>query len=448
MKHSTTLSRRQLLKVSAAGAAMIIPASAIGRQRPAPSERITVGLIGFGARGHQVLPDFLKAADAQVVAVCDVQALHHRELDAGKGPALGREAAKQMVEAHYAKATTSGEYKGCAALTDFRELCGRSDIDAVIVASPDHWHALQTMEALRQGKDVYCEKPMTHFFAEGLAVCREAAARKAVVQVGSQQRSDPLFQQAVEFVRSGKLGAVQRVEVGLPAGYDKPQGNDAVLKPPANLDYDLWCGPAPKLPYMRACHHRWWRGNRAFGGGTLMDWIGHHNDIAHGGIGADRGGPLKVEAVGWTRPNTDIYDTPVHYTIQCEYPGGIELAISSKFDLGTKWIGEKGWIFATRGKIRASDPQWLTTPPGRGTVKGDMGALHVRNFLDCVKSRQTCVAPPDVAHRSITPGHLGYVSHQVGRALKWNATEQRITGDDEAQRLLEAAPYRAPWKLT
>jgi predicted dehydrogenase len=443
----TRISRRRLLQAAAASLPIIVSASAIGRDRSSPGERINIGLVGFGARGQQVLRDFLPEADAQIVAVCDVQRLHHRELAVGKGPALGRDAGKKMVESHYAAAKTTGTFRGCETFSDYRELCARPDIDAVIVTSPDHWHALQTVEALRQGKDVYCEKPFTHFFAEAAVICREAAERKAVVQVGSQQRSDALFRQAVEIVRNGHLGAIKRVEVGLPAGYEAPMGDATVMSPPAELDYGMWCGPAPTLPYMRARHHRWWRGNRAFGGGTLMDWIGHHNDIAHWGINADRGGPLSVEAVGWTRPKTEIYDTPVDFTIQCQYPGGIDLVISSQLEQGTKWTGADGWLWVNRGKIRASDARWLKAGFDRGEWKAYISSGHARNFLDCIKSRAQCIAPPETAHRSITPGHLGYVSNQVGRAIRWDSDNQRIIGDEEAQQLLEAAPYRAPWKL-
>jgi predicted dehydrogenase len=446
MKSERKFSRRRMLQSAAAALPTIITAASLGRERPAPSDRINVGFVGFGARGQQVLKDFLPLADCQVVAICDVQKLHYRELNPGKGPAFGRDAGKQMVESHYA-AKTSGAFSGCATYSDFRELCGQKDLDAIIVTSPDHWHALHALETLRSGKDLYCEKPFTHFFAEAAVICREAAQRKAVVQVGSQQRSDPLFRQAVEIVRNGHLGAIQRVEVGLPAGYQTPKGDATVVTPPADLDYDLWCGPAATLPYMRARHHRWWRGNRAFGGGTLMDWIGHHNDIAHWALDADRGGPLKVEAVGWTKPNTDIYDTPVDFSIKCEYPRGIELVISSKTQLGTKWIGTGGWLWVTRGKIKASDPRWTRTAFERGPWKAYASPGHARNFLDCIKSRGECVAPPETAHRSITPGHLGYVSNQLGRAVRWDSERQQITGDDQAQRLLQTVHYRSPWKL-
>jgi predicted dehydrogenase len=447
MNAPSTFSRRQLLQSATAAVPTIVAASAIGRERPAPSDRINLGLIGFGARGQQVLKDFLPLADCQIVAICDVQKLHYRELNPGEGPALGRDAGKQVVEKHYAAEKASGKFNGCTTYTDFRELCAQKDLDAIIVTSPDHWHALHALEALKSDKDLYCEKPFTHFFAEAAVVCREAASRKAVVQVGSQQRSDPLFRQAVEIVRNGHLGAIQRVEVGLQAGYDTPKGDSTVTAPPADLDYELWCGPAEGLPYMRARHHRWWRGNRAFGGGTLMDWIGHHNDIAHWAIDADRGGPLKVEAVGWTKPATSIYDTPVEFTIKCEYPRGIELVISSKLEQGTKWIGADGWLWVNRGKIKASDPRWLKAGFDRGSWKAHVSPGHARNFLDCVKSRGACVAPPETAHRSITPGHLAYVSHQLGRAVPWDAERQEIVGDRDAQRLLEKISYRGDWKL-
>lgn len=447
MDSERKFSRRQLLQSAALAAPTLVSAAALGRERPSPSDRINIGFIGFGARGQQVLKDFLPLADCQVVAICDVQKLHYRELNPGEGPALGRDAGKQMVESHYAK-TKAGTYAGCKTYSDFRELCSQKDLDAVIVTSPDHWHALHALAALRNDKDLYCEKPFTHFFADAGVICREAAERKSVVQVGSQQRSDALFRQAVEIVRNGHLGDIQRVEVGLQAGYDTPQGDVTAATPPADLDYDLWCGPAATLPYMRARHHRWWRGNRAFGGGTLMDWIGHHNDIAHWALDADQSGPLKVEAVGWTKPQTDVYDTPVDFQIKCEYPRGIELVIASNVEGGTKWIGNNGWLWVNRGKIKASDPRWIKADFNRGSWKAYASPGHARNFLDCIKSRKDCIAPPETAHRSITPGHLGYVSNQLGRAIRWDSVKQQIIGDDEAQRLLMAVHYRSPWQLT
>jgi predicted dehydrogenase len=448
MSSSIRRSRRRFLKSAAAlFVPTIIPGAALGFGRPAPSARIQVGCIGNGSQGSFDMRDFLKQADAQVVAVCDVHRLHYRDRPWGKGPALGRQPGRQTVEKHYAAEKASGKFKGCAAYIDYRELCGRPDIDAVLVATPDHWHAMIALEAIRQEKDVYGEKPVTHFFAEGQALYRAVARHKAVFQVGSQQRSDALFRQAVELVRNGHLGPIKRVEVGLAPGYATPKDDATVHAVPEGLDYELWCGPAPALPYMRARHHRWWRGHRAFGGGVLMDWIGHHNDIAHWGLDMDRAGPLSVEAVHWTWPETDIYNTPVDYEIRCEYPGGTELVISSKLENGTKWIGERGWLWVNRGKIKASDKRWLDANFTRGEWKAYVSTGHVRNFLDCVRSRKECIAPVETGHRSITPGHLGYVAQAVGRALRWDAAREEIVGDAAAQAMLMAVPYRKPWQL-
>ncbi|MCB1093721.1 MAG: Gfo/Idh/MocA family oxidoreductase, partial [Verrucomicrobiae bacterium] len=257
------------------------------------------------------------------------------------------------------------------AVKDFRELCVRDDLDAILVATPDHWHALITLEALRSGKDVYCEKPVTHRFAEGQMVYREVAARKAIFQTGSQQRSDKEFHQAVELIQNGVLGKLSRVEVGLPAGYPEPMGSTDKETPPDHLDYEFWTGPAPMMPYMRARNHRWWRGHTAYGGGNIMDWIGHHNDIAHWGAGFDGSGPLTVEAVGWTWPKGgDIYDCPVDFEIRCEYPGDIAWSIGSANRDGTTWHGENGaWVWVNRGKIEASNPGWLAKDFNPGSKK-------------------------------------------------------------------------------
>jgi predicted dehydrogenase len=448
MSTTTQRSRRDFLKTATALAApAIIPGAALGFGRPAPSNRVQVGCVGLGSQGSYDMRDFLKQADAQVVAVCDVHRLHYRDKPWGNGPAMGREPSRQLVEKTYAAEKASGKYKGCDAYADFRELCGRKDIDAVLVGTPDHWHAMVALTALRQGKDVYGEKPFTHFFAEGQTVYREVAKQKAIYQVGSQQRSDPLFRQAVELVRNGHLGTIKRVEVGLGAGYAIPKDETTVRPVPDGLDYDLWCGPAPVLPYMRARHHRWWRGHRAFGGGVLMDWIGHHNDIAHWGLGMDRGGPLRVEAVGWTMPETDIYNTPVDYEIHCEYPGAVKLLISTKLQGGTKWIGENGWLWVNRGKIKASEKSWLAPDFKRGEWKAYVSSGHVRNFLDCVKSRNESICPAETGHRSITPGHLGYVSQAVHLPLCWDAAREEIVGDATAQAMLMALPYRKPWQI-
>ncbi len=431
----------------------ISTASALLARRPTsacvpPSEQITLGIVGLGSRGFNLLDAFVSDERCRIVALCDVDQRHFRDGVWGRGTAYGRDPARQRVEAAYADAKSGTAAKGIHVTADYRDVCRRDDIDAVVVATPDHWHALCVMDALKSGKDVYCEKPVTHLFREGQLVVAEVARQNAVFQTGSQQRSDRLFRHAVELARNGVLGQVESFEVGLPPGYDKPQGSTEVQSPPEHLDYDFWCGPAPKLPYMRARHHRWWRGHSAFGGGVLMDWIGHHNDIAHWAINVERSGPTLVEAVDWKFPDSDVYDTPREYTIRCEYPGGIASSVSSHNRPGLKLIGSDGWVHVDRGKIAASDDRWLQSGFRPGSEAVYESNDHTGNFLECVRSRRECIAPADVAHRSITPGHLAYVSHRLQQPLKWNADAQRVENSDEANRLLSSVSYREPWQLS
>jgi predicted dehydrogenase len=449
MTRTAHIRRRTFLARSLAAMTAPLAVSTPARRlaaRPGPNGRVTVGLIGLGAQGFDNLRQCLRLGDVQVVAVCDVDPLHYRDNAWEQGPPYGREPAKEAVERHYAAQQKSGAYAGCAMFADYRELCARPDIDAVVISTPDHWHALVALDALRQGKDVYGEKPITHFYREGELLADEVARRKAVFQTGSQQRSMPVFQRAVNIVRNGHLGKIEQIEVGLPDGYDKPMGDATVEAPPARLDYELWTGPAPSLPYMRARHHRWWRGNRAYGGGTLMDWIGHHNDIAQWGLDPEIS-LTRVEAVGWTFPNTDIYDTPHHFDIRCQYSGGIESSISDRHELGTKWIGQQGWLFVTRSLIQASDPRWAKPEFQPGKISVPLSSGHQRNFIDRVKDRGVCIAPPETALRSITPGFLGYVSHTLGRPVRWDAERRAVIDDPAAETILSGGAYRAPWTL-
>ncbi|QDT35628.1 Gfo/Idh/MocA family protein [Thalassoglobus polymorphus] len=439
--------RRTFLKSSALTLAspFILSTGLKGQNRAAANDRINVGIIGLGSRGFNLLNAFLADPRVQITAICDVHDLHYRDRDWGQGTLFGRIPARTKIERQYGKAYKSGSYSGLFITSDYESLCQRDGIDAVVVATPDHWHAHCTLAAIQAGKDVYCEKPVTHYFGEGQQVYKEVEKQKAVFQTGSQQRSEPLFQHAVNLVRNGVLGKIKEIEVGIPPGYDTPQGSTEVLVPPVGLDYNQWCGPSEMLPYMQARHHRWWRGHRAFGGGVLMDWIGHHNDIAHWSLDLDNDGPTVVEAVDWTFPETDVYNTPHQYTIRCEYENGVTSTIASQNELGTKWIGENGWLHVSRGKLSASEKQWKDLKYNPGKFRVQEVPSHVGNFLDCMKSRQQCLAPAETAHRSITPGHLGYVSHQLQRPLRWNAKEEVVIDDQEANKLLMAASYRKNW---
>ncbi len=429
------------------GAPTIIPASVLGQN--APSNRINMGFVGLGNRGIGVMEAFLNHDDVQGIAVCDVDDHHFRVTDKKNNKRTrdyGRTPGKQAMENAYAKKKDSGNFKGCHAYEDFRELIARDDIDAVQVATPDHWHGIITMQALKAGKDIYCEKPITQKYAEGHAIHREVAKQKAIFQVGSQQRSDKKFQQAVEIVRNGLIGKVKKVEVGLPKGKTEAQGDPTVTDPPKTLDYDFYCGPNELIDYMECRCHWNWRWHLNFGGGQLMDWIGHHNDIAHWGLGMENSGPISVEAKNWTYA-TDVYDSPVDYDVHSMYEGDIEVVISSRNPMGSKWIGEDGWVHVTRGKLTASNEEWAKDGFVAGDWKTYKNPGHQRNFVDCCKNRKETIAPAENGHRSITPGHIAYVAHALDRKIKWDPKNEKVVGDDSAQEKLMALPYRGDWKL-
>jgi predicted dehydrogenase len=436
---SKRLSRRQFLGAAAAVAApTIVPASVFGKPgRPAPSERITMGLIGSGGQGTADMKRHMDLPDVQIVAVCDVDTAH-------------AESAKKTVDDYYAKKNEK-DYKGCAAIKDFRELCARKDIDAVIVATPDHWHYLTAVEAIRNKKDVYGEKPITHVYGEAKQLVAEVKKHERIWQTGSQQRSEFTFHRGAELVRNGVLGKIKEVEVGLPQGrMGHAKGADKVTDPPASVDYDMWCGPAPKLPFMAKRFHFDWRWNLAWGGGQLLDWICHHNDIAHWGLDEDLGGPLELEAVDWAWPeDKTVFDAPYHYKVISTYAKDIKVTIASDNFVkhGCKWIGENGWVISNRGKIEASNLEWTKQEFDPGPVKLYHSRHHQKNFIECVKSRKPTICPVEVSHHSITPGHLGYLSAKLKRKIKWDPKAEVVVGDDEATKLLNKVEYREPWKF-
>ncbi|MCZ6793156.1 MAG: Gfo/Idh/MocA family oxidoreductase, partial [Planctomycetota bacterium] len=430
MTQEKRIPRRNFLATAAGAFAVpyVIPSSALGLGGAvAPSERITIGTIGCGGMGRGNTRGFLRQGDTQVVAVCDVDRKH-----------LDQTA--EMVNKHY-------ESDDCAKYTDYRQLLAREDIDAVCIATPDHWHALCSVAAADAKKDIYCQKPMTHTFAGGQALVAAVEKNGVVFQVGSQQRSQRNFRQAAQLLRNGHIGKVKHVEVGLPTGHQAAKGDTAVKEPPANLDYDFWCGPSPKLPYVAARVHWNWRWHLSYGGGQLMDWIGHHNDIAHWGLDMDRSGPVEVKALEFEYPeDRSVWNAAWKYEIWCKYEGGITTSISNHHERGCRWIGEDGWIFVARGKIRASNPEWLRREYDAGPTKLYESAEHHRNFLDCVKSRKPCICPAETGHRSITPGHLGLASEALGgRTIRWDPRAEKVLGDPEAEKVVKRADFRSPW---
>ncbi|MBI2301638.1 MAG: Gfo/Idh/MocA family oxidoreductase [Armatimonadetes bacterium] len=396
--------------------------------RPKPSERLQAAMVGCGGQGMGNLRSFLGQPEVQVVAVCDVDRKHAAD-------------AKAAVDKRYGNAD-------CAAYTDFRELLDRGGIDIMMTALPDHWHAIPAIRAVRQGIDIYGEKPFTHTLAEGRALADTVREYGRIWQTGSWQRSQANFRTACELVRNGRLGKVVRIEIGLPAG--SKCGPVKFGEPPAELDYDLWLGPSPSTPYCRERVHYNWRHQLIYGGGKLMDWIGHHGDIAHWGMGWDETGPVAVEATA-TWPEGGIYDAPLTYHIQATYEGGVEMHIANsgnqKIRSGTVWYGENGnWIWVDRGRLEASPQTLLTEPLDADAVRLYYSTNHLRNFLECVKTRQPAITPAETAHRSASIGHLGNIALRLGRKIRWNPATEEILDDPSASRLL-ATPQRAPWHL-
>jgi predicted dehydrogenase len=435
-KLNTAVSRRRFILSSSA--ALVLPNIITGcaTARKAPSELITVGVIGCGGQGHSDTGWFLEHPECRVIAACDVDQNHLSDL-------VG------AVNKHY-------NNNDCKSYHDFRDLIARSDIDAVLITTPDHWHGVVAVEAARHNKDIYGEKPLAHTVAEQQAIVRAVESHGRVWQTGSWQRSESNFHKAAEIVRNGLIGKITRVEVGLPAGQGNTVENaDHMLAsvPPPELDYDSWIGPSKMMLYVQARVHGNWRWNYNTGGGQLMDWVGHHCDIAHWGLGFDNDGPLEVEGHGEFPPADYVWNTSPKYRIELKYPNDIAMTIAGGHNdirSGTKWIGTDGWVWVDRGGFQASNEQWSDMrdlPESDRKIKLISSNNHVGNFLASVKSRQPTITPVNTAHHSTIPGHLGLISMLVGRKLKWDNAQERILDDPEATELL-TRPFRPPWKLS
>lgn len=467
---SSAFSRRTFVK--SAGAAAMLTSGPLARAARVPaSERITVGVIGWGMQGPGNTKGFLAQPDCQVVAACEIDP---KKMDA----------AVNTINQHY-------DNTDCKTFRDYREMIARDDIDAIMIAIPDHWHAIVATEAAKRKKDIYGEKPLARTIAEQQAIVRAVEQNKIIWQTGSWQRSVASFHKAAEIVRNGLIGQVTHVEVGLPGGHHdfpgtvpaldkrlaglgpKPPSPDqivpgtpawdlAITPPPEGFDYDTWIGPSKMEPYIDVRVYQNWRWNYNTGGGQLLDWIGHHGDIAHWGLGFDLSGPSEVEAFGEFPHANAIWNTATKYMVNClyrkevtGYANDVHLTIaggSGAISMGTKWIGTDGWVWVDRSGIDASNPEWVKNggndplPDNLRKVRLYESTQHQRNFLDCVKSRAATITPVEVAHHSLIPGHLGLISMLVGRKLHWDVKKEQILNDPEATALL-SRPYREPWKL-
>ena len=458
------LNRRNFLK--AAGSAAILPAvfPAFGAQssKASANNSINLGVIGMGMMGPGNTQAFLALPDCQVVAACDIDTNHLQD-------------AVKMINDAYGT-------EDCKGYHDYRELLARDDIDAVMIAVPDHWHEIVATEAARRKKDIYCEKPLAHTIAEQQSIVRAVQQNGILWQMGSWQRSVPTFHKAAEIVRNGLIGTVTHVEVGLPGGntdYGDAQkealaklaaqgenitsmeqvvpGTKAwhllVSDPPPQLDYETWIGPSRMEPYMKVRSHKSWRWNYNTGGGQLLDWIGHHCDIAHWGLDFDNLGPSEVEGSGELPSAEAAWNTAPKYRFELKYPQGVAMTIAggySDIKSGVKWIGTEGWVWVDREGFETSNPAWKQgkyLPRELRKVKLYTSSNHQQNFLDCIRTREATITPVEVGHHSAIPGHLCLISMHTGRKIRWDVKEEKIIGDPEASKLM-TREYRGPWKMS
>jgi predicted dehydrogenase len=404
-------------------------ATALGAtQVQGANDRIRMGLIGSGGRGREDWATFLGQPEVEPVAVCDVYDAFRE-----KGIAMTQGRAKPHK--------------------DFRRLLEQKDVDAVIVATPDHWHALITIAACDAGKDVYCEKPLSLAVVEGRKMVEAARRNQRVVQTGCQQRSGSHYAQAVKLIRDGGIGEVHRIRAGMQRNIFpglKPTEMAAGISP--GFDYDMWLGPAPKRPFdpFRCIYNFRWFWD--YSGGQMTNWGAHHLDIARWIAGA--AAPEQVSGFGGRYALTDGGETPDVQEVTYQFGKVVVTWTSSEIATGKGFtldiFGSKGMLTLTRGGFEVTpETSGKDKKPAMEPLKvkgNDLNVAHARSFLDCVKSRQKPTADVEEGHRSATMCHLGNISTRLGRSLKWDAAKEQVVGDAEANRMLER-PYRGPWKL-
>jgi len=439
-------SRRSFLKstaIATAAAPFLLP-SRLWSAEVKPSDRLNLGFIGMGTQNRGLMGGFLSRKETQVVAVCDV--------DTNR-----REDARKRVEEHYAKQTDSGAYKGCGAYDDFRALLIRKDIDAVVIATPDHWHAYISIAAAKSGKDIYCEKPLCQSIHEARAMVNAMRKNKRVFQTGSMQRSSKEFRIACELVRNGVIGKISKVEVaigvpGIPC--DLPTEPDE-----PGLDWDMWLGPAPERGYHsklspRGVHKHFpgWRDYREYGGGMVTDWGAHHFDIAQWGLGMDESGPVEIFPV----------DNPkATQGVRLLYANGVE-AVHVNSGYGVVFHGSAGQVKVNRGKFEL----WLggeqKTKAGAkvgeeadriekeylagAKVRLYSSSSHGTDWLNSIKTRKPPICDVEVGARSVSVCHLVNLAYYHGQKMKWNPRSEKFTGGTGNKAWLNV-PHRDPWQV-
>jgi predicted dehydrogenase len=437
-------SRRTLFKSTAAiAAAAALPVwfteELLGQSAPqapkSPNDLPAIALVGCGGRGRSIINEAKRFG--RIVAVCDVD----EDRRTGAAAELGGEAGSDIRP-----------YK------DYRELIEKEkDVAAIFNGTPDHWHTLVNMRALKAGKDVYGEKPLTLTIDEGTRLVRTVKETGRVLQTGSQQRSEGRFRLACELVRNGRIGKLERVTTILPAGLREGPFKEST--PPKKLDWDLWLGQAPMVPYVKERAHANFRFWYDYSGGTITDWGAHHNDIARWAIGEL--GPVSVDATRLAEPIPGGYTAVPEYRIEYKYANGVTHTCQTttadtiygaekrktepgERRIGVLFEGPKGWIYVTRGKLEASDKALIDEPLPSGAERLYKSDNHMANFFECMRTRKSPAADVEIGHRSASLCHLGSISLRLKRALKWDPAKEAFVGDDEAQGYV-AREQRKPW---
>jgi predicted dehydrogenase len=454
---TTVSSRRTFLKTSlgaaaAAGFPTIVPSSVFGQL--SPSNRINVGAIGVGriSRGHD-LPGIWKYDQANIMAVCD--------LDANRV-----ELGKALINGYYSK-KTGKPFDGVTGYHHYRELLANKDIDAVVISTPDHQHAILAVDAVRAKKDVYLQKPASLTIAEGRHMSDQVTASRQILQIGSQQRSWKQFYRACELVRNGRIGEIKHVEIGLPGD---PAGGDPTPMPvPTGFQYDAWLGSTPEVAYtvdrvmpLKDFSRPGWLRMEQFGAGMITGWGAHHVDTAHWGMNTELTGPVEIWGTA-EFPTSGLWDVHGKFLTHASYANGVTMDISGDFPNGIKWYGTKGWIFVTRDEmttptattgqtakiepLMASDPKILDSVIGPNEVHLYQSDDQHGNWLDCIKSRKAPTAPAEIGHRACSTCLLHHIAMKTKRHLHWDPAKERFVNDDAANAML-SRPQRAPYVMS
>jgi predicted dehydrogenase len=433
------------------GLPTIVPASVFGKN--APSNKINIGQIGCGriAREHD-LAETLKHNSARIIAACDVD--RNRLEDA-----------KRLIDGYYGKKTGNEKYMDTKMYDDYREMLLNKDIDAVMISTPDHWHAQPAMEAALAGKHIYLQKPTSLTISEGRQLSQIVNKKGVVFQVGTQQRSSPQFRIAAELVRNGRIGKLHTIKVGLPGD---PSGPSAAEMPiPKNLNYNAWLGSTPNMPYTEIGVHPQvgygrpgWLRLEQFGSGMITGWGQHHYDIAAWGMDTEYTGPLSVEAIA-EFPKSGLWNVHGDFMVKAEYANGVSMYTSGGYPNGIRFEGSEGWIFVSRGNyvasasdpvtaaksskaLDASDPRILNSKIADNEIKLQVSQEHHLNWLEGIQNKTPVLSPVEIAHRICSICLISHIAMKLPGKLKWDRKTERFTNSEKANAML-SRPQRAPY---